>query len=102
MMRRPSLREQIPYLEAPQLAALRRVVRGGGRLPVRALPPEMTTGLLAARAVGLNRRTGELLVTHLGVLALVQSQATNQVPTLAEIAAGKCKGFVAVALEHDR
>lgn len=58
--RRPSLREQIPHLSVPQLAALRRVVRAGGRLPTRALPHEMTTSLLAVRAVSANRRVGEL------------------------------------------
>ena len=96
-MRRPSLREQIPCLSAPQLAALRRVARAGERLPVRALPPEMTKSLLEARAVSVNRRwgVGELRLTHLGVLALVQSQTANQVPTLASLAAGKGKGFVA-------
>ncbi len=96
--RRPSLREQIPHLSPAQLRVLRNVARAGGRLPGRALPQDVATSLLAARALRAERAVrqrrvcSDLWLTHLGLLALVQ--AANQFPGRDDA------GFCAVILDH--
>src|SRR5262245_103552 len=99
MMQRPSLREQIPHLDAVQLEAVHRIACSGGRLPVRALAGEAVASLRAARAVRVDQLGGEVWLTHLGLLALVLAQRVAQVPALAEASAlsSKGKGFVVVA-----
>ncbi len=96
-VRRPSLREEIPHLNPAQLCAIRNVARAGGRVSSRALPEEVVSSLLAARALRVERavrqhRPGsDLRLTHLGLLALVQ--AANQF-------SGPDAGFCAVVLDR--
>jgi len=101
---RPSLQQQIPHLTGAQVRALRSIARAGGRLPLGTVPRDMAASLLEARAIRADRLTRDLRLTHLGLLALLQSQTANQVPTLAQMAARQGTGFVAIplALERDR
>ncbi len=101
-MRRPSLREQIPHLDAAQLHAVHRIARSGGRLPLHTLPRELAASLRDTRAVAADRRTGDLRLTHLGLLALLQSRHATQIPTLAEARELTGRGFLAVTLERNQ
>lgn len=101
-MRRPSLREQIPHLDAAQLRALQRIARSGGRLPLRVVPRDLAGSLMDAHAVRADRVTRDLRLTHLGLLALLQSRHATQIPTLAEARELTGRGFLAVTLERNR
>ncbi len=56
-----------------QLRAVRRVARGGGRMPGGVLPFELVRELVEARAVRVDRVSDEVRLTHLGLLALMQA-----------------------------
>lgn len=75
-MRRPSLRELIPPLDFQQLNALRLIARRQGRLWDTSLPRPLASSLLLAGAV--QRSGGELRLTHLGLLGLLQADATRR------------------------
>ncbi len=89
--RRPGPDELIPLLDRQQLGALRLIAQHQGRLPASRLPRLLVASLLAARAIQAGVRGGEVRLTHLGLLALLQAEASaNRQRQVAERALPWC------------